>query len=76
MPGLKRNAHSAAGDLAEDLVFTEVADAGRLGGAGLRRPGDPSLTVASRICLFGLDLCQFSHRARRRSTMVGAVPAD
>jgi hypothetical protein len=54
LPGLKHNAYSAAGDLAEDLVITEVADAGRLRGTGLRRRGDPRLTVASRICLFGL----------------------
>ena len=33
LPGLEDDAHAAAGDLADDLVVAEVADAGRFGTA-------------------------------------------
>ena len=39
LPGLKDNAHAAAGDLADDLVVAEVADADRLGCVGIGRSG-------------------------------------
>ena len=37
LPGLEDDAHAAAGDLADDLVVAEVADAGRRSGIGLGR---------------------------------------
>ncbi len=39
LPGAEDDPHAAAGDLANDLVVPEIPDAGRLGGAGLRRRG-------------------------------------
>ena len=37
LPGAEDNTHAAAGDLAEDLVVAEVADAGEIGRAGCGR---------------------------------------
>ena len=53
LPGLEDDAHAAAGDLADDLVVAEVADADRRGGIGLGRLGwaevDGGLSRGGRV---------------------------
>ena len=85
LPGLEDDAHAAAGDLADDLVVAEVADAGGFGRAGCGRWILPEHRGGGLIVgRLGLVARRIAHRrhgvvlmdyiGRRSRTTVGCGP--